>query len=409
MAVLLPMSSQSKPVSKLNPGRLAALRTLVEVERGAHAEDRLPVHAPTGGSDRGLAWHLALGTLRWQGALDHHLKPLVTRPLAKLDPTVRCALRMGTFENHRMNAPARAVVHQTVEAVKRLGYRRAAGVVNAVLRKSAHGSLSTDSVHLLPDWLDSRWRTHTAWLERIRTPAPLSIAGVGLEDLGLDPTRLGGDIVRDLWTLPPGSGSVDQLDGFDEGRFWVMDAAAARVADMAANVTPDGGTVLDACAAPGGKTFRLLTGGFRVTSVDVSPERIERFMQNAQRLRLDVACRQHDWVEGQAPTLGTFDTVLVDAPCTGLGTVRRHPEILWRRAVGDPAAMAIAQRQIVQNALHHVKPGGHLIYAVCSMEPEEGVDVAASIDGWAVEDRWASAPPTGDEDGFQVFRLKASV
>ncbi len=403
------MNLRSKPVNRVNPGRVAALRTLVEVERGAHAEERLPIHAPASGPDRGLSWHLTLGTLRWQGSLDHHLKPLVSRPIAKLDPTVRCALRMGTFEGHRMNAPARAVVHQTVEAVKRMGYRRAAGIVNAVLRKSVEGSLSTEPRHLLPGWLEARWRNHTNWLERIRTPAPLSIAGSNLEPLGLSPAVLEGETVGDLWVLPPGSGSVEHLEGFEEGRFWVMDVAAARVADMVAEATPKGGVVLDACAAPGGKTFRLLANGFQVMAVDASRERLERFVQNSHRLRVDTKCMQHDWLLGPASSLGTFDTVLVDAPCTGLGTVRRHPEIIWRRSPGDPAAMGIVQRQVTQNAATHVKPGGRLIYAVCSTEPEEGINVASSIEGWEVEHHWASAPPTGDEDGFQIFQLKAQV
>ncbi|MEC8193245.1 MAG: transcription antitermination factor NusB [Myxococcota bacterium] len=396
-------------MSKVNPGRLAALKTLIAVERGDHAEDRLAELAPPTGPDRGLSWHLALGTLRWQGAIDHVLGPLLSRPLARLDPAVRCALRMGTFEAHMSNAPARAVVHQTVEAVKRVGMRRASGMVNAVLRKSVEAPLSPDPSLQLPPWLALRWGGHTEWLARIRKPAPLCIAGSNLEDLALQPATLQGGIMKDLWVLPSGSGAVTGVDGFDDGRFWVMDAAAAKVADAVVAATPKGGTVLDACAAPGGKTFRMTAAGLAVTSVDLSAERMQRLQHNASRLGIRVQTAVHDWLTG--PLIGEqrYDSVLVDAPCTGLGTVRRHPEIIWRRQPGDPAAMSIAQRAILANAAKHVKPGGRLVYAVCSMEPEEGTEVATHLDGWSVEHRWASVPPAADEDGFQLFVLRANA
>ena len=396
-------------MSKVNPGRIAALKTLMAVEQGEHAEDRLAQLAPARGPDRGLSWHLALGTLRWQGALDHALRPLLSRPIARLDPAVRCALRMGTFEAHMSNAPARAVVHQTVEAVKRVGMRRASGMVNAVLRKSVQEPLSSDASHHLPPWLAARWINHTDWLVRIKKPAPLCIAGSDLEDLALQPATLHGEAMKDLWVLPTGSGAVSDVDGFEEGRFWVMDSAAAKVADAVAAATPGGGTVLDACAAPGGKTFRMVQSDLVVTPVDVSTERIERLQQNAARLRVRVSPVVHDWLTGSMADGRQYDSVLVDAPCTGLGTVRRHPEIIWRRQPGDPAAMSIGQRTILSNAANHVKPGGRLIYAVCSTEPEEGVEVANSLDQWSIEHQWASVPPAGDEDGFQLFVLKANA
>ena len=114
----------------------------------------------------------------------------------------------------------------------------------------------------------------------------------------------------------------------------------------------------------------------------------------------------HDWLEGSMPSGSTFDAVLVDAPCTGLGVVRRHPEIIWRRHPGDPAAMSVTQRAILKHAAAHVKPGGVLIYSVCSMEPEEGAQVIESLTGWTVVESWCSAPPQGDEDGFQAFVLR---
>ncbi len=396
-------------MSRVNPGRLAALRVLIDVDGGAHAEDQLARLAPPSGPDRGLSWHLVLGTLRWQGSIDHALRGFLNKPIPRLDTGVLCALRMGVFEMHHSKTPARAVVHQTVEAVKLIGLARASGMVNAVLRKCVSQPLSTEPEHQLPAWLYGRWAEHERWLTAIQTPAPLCLAGVAPEGLDLKPASLQGATLRDLWVVPPGFGSVSHLPGFKAGHFWVMDPSAAKVADLVTENLPAGGTVLDACAAPGGKTFRMLSRGAAVTSVDCSPKRLERFEENCNRLQIKPSVWCHDWTTGPCEALGAFDAVLVDAPCTGLGTVRRHPEILWRRAPGDPASMGVSQRQILQNASVHVKPGGCLIYAVCSTEPEEGTDVIASLEGWNILQEWNSVPPSGDEDGFQAFLLKADT
>ncbi len=165
--------------------------------------------------------------------------------------------------------------------------------------------------------------------------------------------------------------------------------------------------MLDACAAPGGKTLRLAAGGARVTATDESAARLGRIRENLGRTGL-VADRvlAWDWLDGPCPDLARFDAVLVDAPCTGLGTLRRHPEIKWRRLPSDPAAMALRQRPILANAARHVAPGGALVYAVCSPMPEEGEAVVASLAEWTVTRRWAAVPPSGDEDAFQAFVLR---
>lgn len=395
-------------MSGVSPGRLAAVRVLIEVESGGHAEDLLVEKAPYSGPDRGLAWHLVLGALRWQGALDYQISKFVKPKIESLDPAVRATLRSGTFEAHLSKTPTRAVVHQHVEIIKKLGYRRASGMVNAVLRKTAQGELSQDAALLLPEWLFERWSDYSDWVEKIRKPAPLSVTGPAASALNLKPSTIGGVHVPDLWTLPPGQGGVTALDGFEAGGIWVMDPAAAFVADMVKDQVRPGQTVLDACAAPGGKTFRIQSAGVEVTAVDASAHRLAVMHENCERLRTSVETRVHDWLLGPMDGGELFDAVLVDAPCTGLGTVRRHPEILWRRGAGDPAAMGVTQRQILQNASHHVKGGGALIYAVCSTEPEEGQDVASSLDGWEVVKEWRSVPPSGDEDGFQAFTLRST-
>ena len=304
--------------------------------------------------------------------------------------------------------PTRAVVHQHVEIAKKLGYRRASGMVNAVLRKTAQGQLSTKAEHQLPGWLFQRWKDYPEWLANIRQPASLSVTGPAASRLKLAPSTVGGKKVPELWTLPPGHGGVTTLEGFEAGGIWVMDPAAALVADLVKGQVDPGQTVLDACAAPGGKTFRMLGAGIQVTAVDASVKRMALMHENCERLNLQVDSRIHDWLEGPMQNAEMFDAVLVDAPCTGLGTVRRHPEIIWRREAGDPAAMGVVQRQILQNAAQHVKRGGALIYAVCSTEPEEGWNVASSLDDWEVVKEWRSVPPSGDEDGFQAFILRSN-
>ena len=393
-------------MSRANPGRVATVRVLELVEEGERAEDLLTEFAPRRGPDRALAWHLTLGTLRWQGNLDHSLQPHLKRPIGELDAPVRAALRMGLFEVHLSRTPARAAVHQAVECTKAVGMKRASGMVNAVLRRASQQPLSEKLEHGLPPWLFQRWSAHEAWIARVREPAIIAIAGSPPPGTDLEPIALHGEAMDNMWRLPASSGQVSNLDGFDDGLFWVMDPAAARVADIVAEEVGAEGHVLDACAAPGGKCFRMITRGLHVTGVDSSDSRLDRMMENLDRLQMTATLKRHDWVRGPLQTSDTFDAVLVDAPCTALGVVRRHPEIIWRRQSGDPAAMSITQRIILKHAAQHVKAGGALIYAVCSTEPEEGPSVANSLEGWRVTRTWSSIPPTGDEDGFQVFVLR---
>jgi len=391
-----------------NPGRVAAVRALVAVEEGGHAEDVLSELAPPPGPDRGLAWHLTLGVLRRQGTLDAALRPFLNRDIDGLDPVVRAVLRAGLVDAHLSRTPPHAAVHQGVEVCKAVGSARASGLVNAVLRRAVAQPLPDDPWLDLPPWLAERWREWEGWVIRLRDPAPLCIASKASipDELGATPAALGGTPLDRAWIVPGGSGRVDELPGFSDGAWWVMDTAAMAVADLVCHHAPEGGSVLDACAAPGGKSFRMCAAGLSVTGVDQSRERIRRLQEGAQRLGMDIPIHVHQWGAGETNDLGEFDAVLVDAPCTGLGTIRRHPEIRWRRTVADAAAMGIRQRAILRAAALHVRPGGALIYAVCSPEPEEGPAVVECLDGWSVVDTWASTPPTGDEDAHQAFVLR---
>lgn len=390
-------------MSRLNPGRLAAARVLLAVERGAHAEDLLSEQAPAHGPDRGLAWHLVLGVLRRQGAIDSALEPFLKRGTAKLDPAPRIALRIGLFEATVSKTATHAAVDQAVELTRKLRAGRASGLVNAVLRKATKTPLPDDPYLDLPPWLQREWAEHKSWVRRLREPAVVCVATRehGPPPFGASPASAAGRIVPGVYTAEE-RGAVTEWEGFSDGQWWVMDPAAAAVADLCQ--PGQGTTILDACAAPGGKTFRLAAAGASVTSIDLKEARLERLRQGAARLRLSVKTRRHDWLEG---TMGDelFDVVLVDAPCTGLGVVRRHPEIRWRRMKSDPAAMAFRQKRILQACAQHVRPGGTMVYAVCSPMDAEGEGVVRSLDGWAVQQRWATRPPAGDEDAFQAFVL----
>ena len=399
-------------MARANPGRLAAARALIGVEDGAHAEDLLDTLAPESARDRGLALHLCMGLLRRRGAVDRLLSPLLRRSLTQLDPPVRAVLRLGAYELAEGRARDGAVVHQWVEVCRALGAGPATGLVNAVLRKVTGAALSDDPLVDLPGWLRRRWKGWPDWVARCQEPPPISIAvrdrpgGTLPDDTAAVPALAQGRPapVR-MRRLPERSGAIPALPGFAAGDWFVIDPAAVVVADMVHAHAPQG-AVLTACAAPGGKSFRLADHGRAVHAVDLVPARLARAGEGAQRLGLALETTVHDWMSGPHPSLGRFAAVLVDAPCTGLGVVRRHPEIRWRRRASDLGAMALRQSQILAAAAEHVDADGVLAYSVCSPLPEEGPAVVDQLAGWTVVDQWASAPPAGDEDGFQAFVLR---
>jgi 16S rRNA (cytosine967-C5)-methyltransferase len=190
-------------------------------------------------------------------------------------------------------------------------------------------------------------------------------------------TRLHGE------TLPTGTvrtllqGSVTMLPGFSEGQWWVQDAAAALPARLFGDAS--GKTIVDLCAAPGGKTAQLAHAGARVTAVDRSPARMARLRDNLARLSLQADTVVTDAAEWAGGENGGYDGVLVDAPCTSTGTIRRHPDVAWLRQEGDIAALSALQKRLLQKAVALLKPGGTLVYCTCSLEPEEGEQAIATL------------------------------
>ncbi|GDX79821.1 MFS transporter [Deltaproteobacteria bacterium] len=389
--------------SRANPGRVAAARALLAVDdEGRNVEEALAEFVPGDPADRALAWNLALGVLRHRAALDEAITTAARRAVWTLDPPVLSALRAGLYELAFTRTPPHAAVDQGVELARALGAAHAAGFVNAILRRGVV-PLEGDVSLGFPAWMIARWRSRLgspradSYMRACAEPAAVHLvvkedpAGVAasFQKAGIVLVPAGEGVFR----LPARSGRVDELPGFAEGRWWIMDPAAVAVADLVPNVAE----VLDVCAAPGGKSLRLAARGMRVTATDLDAERLARIAENAARVGLSVPSNVHDW--SAAPMAGAWPAVLVDAPCTALGLVRRHPEIRWRRTEADVAIAAARQAKILSNAASCVAPGGALIYAVCSPEPEEGPMIAAKL-GWPVEATYSNE---GNPEGADVF------
>jgi 16S rRNA (cytosine967-C5)-methyltransferase len=366
-------------------GVLHKHRTLDEQLDGAGAHPGLKNLSDR---DRALMRRLVATILRRLGTLGHVLSRLLDRGVPTDAPRAQSALLIGAAQILWMDVPDHAAVDLSVRLVQ--SDRRAAkyaGLVNAVLRRCAReGRPLIDEVKSqtldIPPWLMARWIAHYG----------NSVAGDIAAAIGQEPSlditvksdpaqwaaRLHGE------ALPTGSvrtllqGSVTMLPGFSEGRWWVQDAAAALPARLFGDVA--GKTIVDLCAAPGGKTAQLVQAGARVIAVDRSPNRMARLRQNLARLALNaetVVAEGADWLEQNHDRV--LHGILIDAPCTSTGTIRRHPDIGWLRQESDIAPLIAVQKRLLQTAAAALKPGGTLIYCTCSLEPEEGEEAIAGL------------------------------
>jgi len=358
-------------------GVLHKHRTLDEQLDGAAAHPGLKALSDR---DRALMRRLVATILRRLGTLGHLLSRLLDRGIPTDAPRAQSALLIGAAQILWMDVPDHAAVDLSVRLVQ--SDRRAAkyaGLVNAVLRRCAReGQPLIDEVKSqtldVPPWLLSRWIAHYG------ESAAREIAVALSYEPSLDITvkadaeqwasRLHGEM------LPTGTvrtllqGSVTMLPGFAEGQWWVQDAAAALPARLFGDVA--GKSILDLCAAPGGKTAQLAQLGARVTAVDRSPGRMARLRENFARLSLQVETVVTDAAEWQGANSGGFDGILVDAPCSSTGTIRRHPDVAWLRQEADIAPLVGLQKRLLQKAVTLLKSGGTLVYCTCSLEPEEG-------------------------------------
>jgi 16S rRNA (cytosine967-C5)-methyltransferase len=344
------------------------------LDEALESEKRL---APMSERDRGFTRLLVATTLRRLGQIDDCLARCLDRPVGAKAQRVHDILRIGACQLLFLKTPPHAAISTSVDLVKGGKLNGFAKLINAVLRRIDRDGRdwpkTQDAGRLnSPAWMWDSWvstygeATAQAIASAHLTEAPVDITTAG------DPAgwaeRLGATLLPTGSLRRPSGGDITLLPGFAEGQWWVQDMAAAIPARLLGEVK--GLTVADLCAAPGGKALQLAAAGATVTAVDKSAKRLVRFRQNLKRLGLEAAIVEADaaaWRPEQP-----FDAVLLDAPCTATGTLRRHPDGLWLKGPGDVAYLADQQRALLTNALAMLKPGGTLIYCVCSLEPEEG-------------------------------------
>jgi 16S rRNA (cytosine967-C5)-methyltransferase len=380
--------------------------------------------------DRGFARALALATLRRLGAIDAMLAARMERtpPLA-----VSQLLRIGLAQMLAMDTPDFAAVSSTVMLAEReQATRPYKGLINAVLRGLARDPITPDPATYAPPWLMARWRasygdeTATAIAASIPHEPPTDLSLRGDADATALAVELEGELLPGGSLRTPRRGDVAEWPRFDDGSWWVQDAAAAVPGRLLAPRA--GEAILDLCAAPGGKTLQLAATGATVTAVDRSASRLRRLKANLERTGLAAEVVVADGEKWQDER--EFDAVLLDAPCSATGTFRRHPDVLWASRPGDVSKLADVQHRLLDAAARRVRPGGRLVYCVCTLEREEGegqiqaflrrtagfhLDAAdptavgapaeaASSEGWLriLPSHWAEK---GGLDGFFVARM----
>lgn len=386
--------------------RLAAARVLLAVDEGRTtlaAELERHRAGLDEDRDRALMFELAAGTLRWRNELDALLAACADRPINDLDEPVRVALRLGAYQlAHLDRIPIHAVVNESVELARVLGRPRARGFVNAVLRRLSRGRppralpgrpgpdaskaqqrryLSITLSH--PEWLVERWLTRfgfeaaEAWCQFNNESPAVTIRSIGrltTQEIlaALNRARLDASPARwmlDAVQLAPGSSG--RLPPELAAEITVQDEGSQLVARMV-QAAP-GERVLDACAAPGGKTIVMATDAGRqavIVAADARPSRVRLLRGLLARAHVAAPVLQLDATR-PLPFGAVFDAVLLDAPCSGLGTLRRDPDLKWSRGSAGLAVYAAAQTTMLAQAAEVVRPGGRLVYATCSSEPEE--------------------------------------
>lgn len=361
--------------------RRAAVETLVRVcDRLQPLDEAVAAVLPRARlapRDAAFARAIAMAVLRRYGEIAHVLAAFMAKPLDARAGAARAILQAGAAELLFLKTPAHAAVDAAngLAEAMRVGHFKA--LINAVLRRvSAEGPGLLDPVQAgrrnTPDWLFARWSAAYG------AAAADAIAAAHLIEppLDLSPRDPNRPFTEDLHAerLPTGTlrrsggGRIEDLPGFAEGAWWVQDAAAALPAKLLGDVR--GKPVLDLCAAPGGKTAELAAAGAAVTAVERSAPRAARLRENLARLRLAADVVEADVLTWRPQTPAPL--VLLDAPCSATGTIRRHPDVLFHKTEADIARLADMQRDLLDAAAAMTAPGGTLVYAVCSLEPEEG-------------------------------------
>jgi 16S rRNA (cytosine967-C5)-methyltransferase len=379
---------QTAPADDPLAARRVALSVLDRVLRARQPfDDTLAGHgdflrlAPR---DRAFVRLLVATTLRRLGEIDAALGRLMDKPLVPRAHLVRGVLRLAVAQLAFLGTPAHAAVDTAVSLAATLESGAYKALVNAVLRRSAREGeglwQGADRLRLnVPAWLWDSWRaaygedTARAIAAAHLVEAPLDITA--RSDAASWAERLEGRLLPSGTVRRAAGGRIEELPGYAEGAWWVQDAAAALPARLLGDVA--GLRVVDLCAAPGGKTLQLAAAGARVTAVDVSAKRLRRVAENLERTGLAaelVAADGATWRPESPP-----DAVLLDAPCSATGTLRRHPDIAWLKSGDDVERLAAVQARLLDSAIAMVKPGGLVVYAVCSLQPQECHERVAAV------------------------------
>jgi 16S rRNA (cytosine967-C5)-methyltransferase len=394
------MTAKGKPA--ISPARTAAFDILLRVEQeDSYASELLHAqrYEKLSAADHALATEIVMGVLRWRSALNTEISVVSNQPVQKLDKEVVIALRMGIYQlRHLQRVPARAAINESVELVKQARKRSAASFVNAVLRRlTSKPPLSpsklVDSAEDLasryahPVWLVKRWieafgsdkaQRICEYDQQIPTTA-LRLRGPevrsSLQEEGVQ--LIPGVLLSSAWRVQ--SGNVTRTRAFREGLTTIQDEASQLVALLAASteITSNGGMILDCCAAPGGKTAILAERNpeSHVFAVDLHPRRALLTRKLVREKNVQVIAADAT----QLPLVSQFERILVDAPCSGTGTLARNPDIKWRLTADDIMDLQARQRAILNSAIARLAAGGKLMYSTCSLEKEENAEVVEQV------------------------------
>lgn len=366
------------------------------LDRGAPLDITLAEHrqlAQLDPRDRAQVRRIVGATLRRLGEIDAMIKARLDRPISSRHARIGNILRIGVAELVFLGTPPHAAVDAAVRVATQHRKGALKGLVNAVLRRldrdAQSGKVLSDPTNPgeanTPNWLFHRWNSNFG-LETAE-----AIAAAHLHEASLDISlsvkaypeewaeKLGAETLPGGTLRRSGGGRIAELPGFESGLWWIQDAAAALPVRLLENALGglNGKTVIDLCAAPGGKSLQLADAGARVTAVDIAGERLVQLRENIARTGLEVDIVKADGTNWrpEAPV----DAVLLDAPCSATGTIRRHPDIPRRRRSRDIEAVTDLQQNLLRAAVDMVRPGGVIVYAVCSLEPEEGTNQIAAL------------------------------
>ena len=401
------MNANPIPPADADAARAAALDMLQDVVRRKRPLDLVMAatspFARLDGRDRAFAHNLAATALRRLGQIDALIATCLETPLAANARVTQDILRLGAAQLLFTGTADHAAVATAVDLTRARGQARMAKLVNAVLRRLQREGAAMvarqDAVQLnTPDWL---WQS---WQDAFGDTACRAIAQAHLHPAPLDLTvkddpdgwaaRLQGRAQGGMTVRLDDPGPVRDLPGYADGAWWVQDRAAALPAAMLGEV--GGQDILDLCAAPGGKTAQLCAAGARVTALDRSDKRLAVLTENLTRLGLaaeTVTADATQWTPGRQ-----FDGILLDAPCSATGTIRRHPDLPHLKGPGDVAKLVALQETLLARAADWLRPSGRLIFATCSLQPEEGPDRITAF--LANRDDFEAVPATVGESGI---------